>query len=169
MAVCCRNPVSITLGGAALALAVGILVDWRRTLQYIGTGGLLFTALARTTSYSKPQVRGHAFDSCGQLCTTCHGRRLESGVIPIACAFPGAGPSGRCVLRGQHAGGTPGCHRRHHEGPRKQGYEAACMQAPVTRRSLDSFKCSASSWTLRCCSAHAVSGARSDVWRQRPR
>lgn len=58
-AVCCRNPVSITLGGVALALAVGILVDWRRTLQYIGTGGLLFSALVRTTSYSKPQVCGH--------------------------------------------------------------------------------------------------------------
>jgi rhodanese-related sulfurtransferase len=50
-----RNPVSITLGGVAVALAIGVLVDWRRTLQYIGTGGLLLSALARTTSYSKPQ------------------------------------------------------------------------------------------------------------------
>lgn len=49
---------SITLGGVAVALAIGVLVDWRRTLQYIGTGGLLFSALARTTSYSKPQVCG---------------------------------------------------------------------------------------------------------------
>lgn len=57
---------SIALGGAALALAAGVLIDWRRTLQYIGTGGLLFTALLRTTSYSRPQVQH-------RICMCCCG------------------------------------------------------------------------------------------------
>lgn len=33
-----------------------MVIDWRRTLQYVGTGSLLLTALLRTTKYSKPQV-----------------------------------------------------------------------------------------------------------------
>lgn len=57
------------LGGTALALAAGLLIDWRRTLQYIGTGGLLFTALLRTTSYSKPQVDQKRLHGVQQLVT----------------------------------------------------------------------------------------------------
>ena len=46
----------MVLGGAAAALALSALIDWRRTLQFIGTSGLLFTAALRATSYQQPQV-----------------------------------------------------------------------------------------------------------------
>ena len=76
--------------------------------------------------------------------------------MPITCAFACAGSSGRRIQRGQHPGGAPGCHWRHHEGPRKQGIPAACMQAPVALHSLHSSRLSALSWLLNYFAAHAV-------------
>ena len=46
----------MVLGGAGAVLALFALVDWRHTLQFIGTSGLLLTAALRATSYQQPQV-----------------------------------------------------------------------------------------------------------------
>jgi len=67
------------LGGTAIALAVGVLIDWRRTLQYVGTGSLLFTALLRTTKYSKPQVGVLMFLKTQQLVSCYTWQRTTDG------------------------------------------------------------------------------------------
>ncbi len=52
----CRKPGPIAAGLGVVALAFGMLFDWHRTLQYIGTSGLLLTLLVRATTYEEPQV-----------------------------------------------------------------------------------------------------------------
>lgn len=67
----CRSPAVIAAGLGVAALTIGLLTDWHRTLQLIGTNGILLTLLARTTSYERPQVQ-RPWDSrfLSQLCET---------------------------------------------------------------------------------------------------
>jgi hypothetical protein len=46
----------LTAGIISVALVVSALIDWHRTLQFVGVAGILLTLINRATQYESPQV-----------------------------------------------------------------------------------------------------------------